>query len=691
MRTSVVLAVAVLVSVASIVFALPKVDSDEVALIAAEHSTTTSANSAVGKLSDLSSSDTSTKGKIVLGSPLPSPIAVFIGPPTTNEATECVPRVEPTNSGLRVWLEEPKTSNGDHKSEAASYLVLPLGAGPNNQYFVGTVTTKDKVEVALPTGLNLGNFPVVFQMIQTTKNGANSQNVKSGLNGYVKTRMSLTDQYTTSGKFVLYAETDEKSKKVDEEERIAYLAIDSGCTTTPKDDKAAIALSCNREGKIVIGGTSYSYEVGVITSKKGSELRNTVSFKTEFASEPFVFANMQTRRGTNPAELRTISTTKSAFTFIVEEDKAKDKEVWHMSELVAYLAIGLTATPTPTPTPTRTGSSTSTGSATPTPTVAVSPSQQTVSGCVSKQLFDDGAIASDKALFYDVSNCAKVEQNQYCIITCTINNDVRGDTQCVDGKFTTSSLPDCDVGLDIWGLYAVNKACPPQVSTVVKNCTDGYGNFAGYSNDQRATNRHQSTCSHTLSAAQTFESCAQAASDECAGSILWDPVNRVCERWSAANTCTEDKLVATTDTVYLLKVTDHHPRTVPTLKNFTKSVSTNIRTGTAVTIKFAHDPNMCVSATATNTTYMYKVKLTSSDGKELDYEPIGAANEFLPISLNKATYTAPSYSISFTIYGYQKEITTPTESDKKYLNTPVTCGTYTYSMDENDTTTSGTC
>ncbi len=49
---------------------------------------------------------------------------------------------------------------------------------------------------------------------------------------------------------------------------------------------------------------------------------------------------MQTKRDPNPAELRMVSSSKTAFTFIVEEDKVKDKEVKHDSELVAYLAIG---------------------------------------------------------------------------------------------------------------------------------------------------------------------------------------------------------------------------------------------------------------------------------------------------------------------------------------------------------------
>eukprot|EP00301_Raphidiophrys_heterophryoidea_P024627 c8063_g2_i1.p1 GENE.c8063_g2_i1~~c8063_g2_i1.p1 ORF type:complete len:730 (-),score=201.50 c8063_g2_i1:73-2229(-) len=353
------------------------------------------AHGLVGSTSVIDHRDLGNPGRIsLLGLPFTFlDQVVFVSPPSYNDVECVVPRIYQnvssfsTKPGFKLWLAENEKAEVYHGIESIGWVVLESAPGCN--YFVGSTTiTNNFIQVELPWGSDsyLGKRPWIFQMIQSTNNGADFDmhydTRPTNIRGFVKTRMSLRDN--SARLFQLKLETDRAATSQPVSELVAFLAIDSGCTQTQdKGDSTDFAVMCEKQyGTIVIGGLTFDYALGVAKTAASNMDTQYVSFGTIFSAPPVVLANMQTTLDPTPAEIRTKSISTTQFQFIIEEDKTVDSNVRHESEWVAWLALCPHVTPTPTPTPTPTATPSATPTPTPTSTPTCDPSTAQAVGIV---------------------------------------------------------------------------------------------------------------------------------------------------------------------------------------------------------------------------------------------------------------------------------------------------------------------
>eukprot|EP00301_Raphidiophrys_heterophryoidea_P024759 c8140_g1_i1.p1 GENE.c8140_g1_i1~~c8140_g1_i1.p1 ORF type:complete len:506 (+),score=135.67 c8140_g1_i1:1-1518(+) len=272
---------------------------------------------------------------------------VFASPPTIHGGNPCVVRVQSLTTSFRLWLAEHQKSDVWHTLETVQWLVLESGFTLGCNLVVGKVTVNSNawqsVDLSGSSG-PLGLRPWIFTTIQSTNNGASPSASKElpppGLRGFVKTRLSLSENSATS--FRIKLETNEGSVTQPTQETVGYLAINSGCTSTQTSgDNTNFTVTCaTRYGTLSLGGVVYDYALGITNTKSSSMGQQIVNFGKTFKNVPILLANMQSSRGADPAELRTRLLSTTQYVFVVEEDQAKDVEVKHTREWVAWLALG---------------------------------------------------------------------------------------------------------------------------------------------------------------------------------------------------------------------------------------------------------------------------------------------------------------------------------------------------------------
>jgi len=195
-------------------------------------------------------------------------------------------------------IEEWKYLDGNHTSETANYVVVEAGThelADGTLLEAGTTTADTSfTDVAFSQGF--GSAPVVFSHSQTF-DGAHP----------IVTRT----QSVSAGSFSVKVQ-EEEAQGWHTTETIGYVAVESG--------------SGSNDGT--------TYEVGR-TADTVTDEWHTISFDQSYGSPLFV-AGMQTDDGWQPAGLRYRNLTSDSVEVFVEEERSKDGEIHHASEVVGY-------------------------------------------------------------------------------------------------------------------------------------------------------------------------------------------------------------------------------------------------------------------------------------------------------------------------------------------------------------------
>ncbi|MEA3347844.1 MAG: fibronectin type III domain-containing protein, partial [Pseudomonadota bacterium] len=81
-----------------------------------------------------------------------------------------------------------------------------------------------------------------------------------------------------------------------------------------------------------------NFEVGR-TADKVKNANYAVSFVSNFSSDPILLTDMQTTDGGDTSVTRCETVTSSGFEVFIEEEKSRDTEINHTSEVVGYVAF----------------------------------------------------------------------------------------------------------------------------------------------------------------------------------------------------------------------------------------------------------------------------------------------------------------------------------------------------------------
>jgi hypothetical protein len=85
-----------------------------------------------------------------------------------------------------------------------------------------------------------------------------------------------------------------------------------------------------------LGGVTF--EVGR-TADKVKDSNYAVNFMADFSSDPILVTDMQTTDGADTSVSRCETVTSSGFGVFIEEEKSRDSEIRHTSEIVGYVAL----------------------------------------------------------------------------------------------------------------------------------------------------------------------------------------------------------------------------------------------------------------------------------------------------------------------------------------------------------------
>ena len=272
--------------------------------------------------------------KVLFANTFSQPIVVA-GPPSANEQEPVLVRIRNIDQkGFEVRLQEWAYQNGTHASEIFSYIVMEKGTF--------TLDNGARVEAGSFTGSNSFqkiNFQQPYNFTPVILSQVITENETDAVTGRIR------NPGQTSFDYMLQEQELTSTSHV--AESIGYIAWEPG--------QGAV-------GNMI-------YEAGVTTNSIGDAWKE-ITFDTEFPDLPLFIAGMQTTDGSDTAAVRTQKMSQSKTQIKIEEEKSKDAELGHTSEVVGYLLIGdKTATPAPAPAPT------------PAPTPAPAPSED-----VSQQL-----------------------------------------------------------------------------------------------------------------------------------------------------------------------------------------------------------------------------------------------------------------------------------------------------------------
>lgn len=275
---------------------------------------------------------------------------VFVSPVSWHGRHEAVARISRNGDRFRLFVVEPKCKDYWHTTERLSYLILEEGSQSSDHNVRVVDSTSSWVTRDPDNESTLGTRPHVFQMIQSSGNGADHDSESSNkYRGYVKTRMQIKKTGSPSkGRMQLQIEGSEKqSQNGLASEQVGLLFFKSGCAESqaPESDsdswcgcsKSSHSSCLARTGTFM----GKKYEVGFTWAKSdfGANGQSTINYEQSFTSQPTLLVNMQTERGGNPAEVRLIDQSATSFKYQLDEDSCKDRESRHISEWVSYLAI----------------------------------------------------------------------------------------------------------------------------------------------------------------------------------------------------------------------------------------------------------------------------------------------------------------------------------------------------------------
>ncbi len=223
-----------------------------------------------------------------------------------NSSDPVVVRVQNVNSsGFDLRLQEWDYLDDSHVAERVTYIVMESGSFTLDDgtkveagYFgSNAVSTYDKLSFRQPFGVQ----PVVMAAVATV-------NENDAVCGRIR---KIT---TTDLEFKLQEQ--ESNSKAHVTENIAYIAWEPS--------------SGNFDG--------VTFEVGK-SADKVKHANYTVNFTSDFSSDPILLTDMQTTDGGDTSVARCATVTSSGFEVFIEEEKSRDTEINHTSEIVGYVAL----------------------------------------------------------------------------------------------------------------------------------------------------------------------------------------------------------------------------------------------------------------------------------------------------------------------------------------------------------------
>jgi len=234
---------------------------------------------------------------------------VIAGPLSYNGSHTATVRIEEvTENGFTAFIQEPSNHDGWHIRESFSYLVLEAGTWQIEDgalVEVGAIDTNATVKYGWETidlDANFQETPAIFSEVQSYNGG-----------DFVRTR------HRSDSPESFQFSMEEEEKKLwggHVTETVGYVALSPGSGTINELDYTA--------GSTPDSVTHNWYNL---------------DFQPNFANSPNLIAQLATYDGPNSAGLRYQNLTEDNVQVKVEEDTSKDREKWHTTEKVNFLAI----------------------------------------------------------------------------------------------------------------------------------------------------------------------------------------------------------------------------------------------------------------------------------------------------------------------------------------------------------------
>ena len=235
---------------------------------------------------------------------------VIAGPLSYNGGHRATVRIEEvTGNSFTAFIQEPSNLDGVHSfPENFSYIVLEAGTwqwSDGTLVEVGAIDTNATVRQAWETidfDTNFDQTPTIFSHVQSYNDG-----------DFVRTRQR--NDSADGFQFAL----EEEERKLNTRhltETVGYVAITPGAGT--------------------INGLDYT--VGSTPDSVDHNWYN-LDFDADFQSSPNFLAQLASYDGPNSAGLRYRNLTGDRVQVFVEEDTSRDRETWHLTEKVNFLAI----------------------------------------------------------------------------------------------------------------------------------------------------------------------------------------------------------------------------------------------------------------------------------------------------------------------------------------------------------------
>ena len=234
--------------------------------------------------------------------------------PSRNGGSPVVVRVTDVHAdSFTLFLQEPSNLNGEHTTEAVTYLVVEAGRWrlPNGAMMAArALDTSASVGDRLPDpqwdavvfATPFGRTPVVLSQVQSEHDPS---------------LVKLRHRGLTPAGFDLALEGEEAAAGAHATETIGFVALEAG-----------------------IGYWGGLPMEGLVTDPLFDDLGATIAFRQRFDGAPGFLSSMSTYEDPDAVALRYEQLTATAVAVRAEEETTHDEEIAHAPERISYLALG---------------------------------------------------------------------------------------------------------------------------------------------------------------------------------------------------------------------------------------------------------------------------------------------------------------------------------------------------------------